>query len=70
MHNMPLDGITHEHTAAIDLAAAYLVETPIHARPQPLIPALRSRFGLTPLEACQAIRDSRAMTGGGDAMSK
>lgn len=67
MHD--IEGITHEHTAAIDLAAAYLAETPVHARPQPLIPALRSRFGLTPLEACQAIRDSHSMTGDADAMS-
>ncbi|WP_427026554.1 hypothetical protein ACP4J4_20265 (plasmid) [Aureimonas ureilytica] len=40
--------------AAIQLAAAWLrAQTP---RPSPVIPALRSKFGLTPLEAIQAIR--------------
>lgn len=40
--------------AAIQLAAAWLrAQT---SRPSPVIPALRSKFGLTPLEAIQAIR--------------
>lgn len=41
-------------TGAIQLAAAWLrAQSP---RPSPIIPALRLRFGLTPLEALQAIR--------------
>lgn len=43
-------------TDAIQLAAAWLrAQSP---RPSPVIPALRSRFGLTALEAVQAIRSA------------
>lgn len=49
-------GLCHQSTAAIGEAAEWLasLDTP----PSPIIPALRERFGLTPREACAAIRDA------------
>lgn len=49
----------NEHTAAIDQAAAFLRGLQIGQVPQPVIPALRQRFGLTAMEACQAIAEAR-----------
>lgn len=51
-------GVDHEHSGAIDEAARWLAITPPHARPRPLVPALRELFGLSPAEACAAIRES------------
>lgn len=51
-------GLSHEHSAAVDEAAAWLASLPPHERPRPIVPALRQRFGLTALEACQAIREA------------
>lgn len=54
-----MTGLDHETTAAIDLAAEYLIRTPRENRPdRPLVPFLRERFGLTAVEACQAIREA------------
>ena len=50
-------GLTHEHSAAIDEAAAWLSTEPVW--PAPIIPAARSRFGVFALEACQAISQAR-----------
>jgi hypothetical protein len=47
----------HEHSAQLDVAVQWLVSTPRSARPGPLVPALRKQFGLSPIEACQAIRE-------------
>lgn len=51
----------HEHSAAVDEAARYLVAVPPDERPRPLVPALREMFGLTPVEACQAIAESHRL---------
>lgn len=53
-------GLCHEATAAIDQAAEWLLATPDPDRPRSLVPALRERFGLTAVEACQAIAASQA----------
>ena len=47
-------GLDHTSTSSIDEAVAWLVVTPREQR-GPAVPALQSRFGLTPAEACQAI---------------
>lgn len=47
----------HEHSAAIDQAVAWLRETPRHMRQAPVVKELRERFGLTPVEACAALRE-------------
>lgn len=49
----------NEHSAMIDQAAAFLRGLPIDQIPQPIVPALRARFGLTAMEACQAIAEAR-----------
>ena len=57
-------GLSHAHTAAIDVAAASAAGEPVV--PRPIVPSLQRRFGLTAAEACAAIRDSVAMRGGRD----
>jgi hypothetical protein len=49
----------HESRDAIGQAAQFLATTPLHERPKPLVPALKAKFGLSALGACQAIRESR-----------
>lgn len=49
----------HEHTTKIDLAAQWLRDLPPHEVPQPIVPAMLARFGLTPAEACTAIAEAR-----------
>jgi hypothetical protein len=53
-----MTGADHEHTAAIDEAARWLSATPLQDRPRPIIPAIINRFGLSPREACVAIREA------------
>lgn len=48
----------HEHSAAVDEAAKWLATSASHERPSPIIPGLRSRFGLTALEATEACREA------------
>lgn len=48
-------GLDHASTAAIDEAVAWLVVNPRSTRTTATVPELRQRFGLTPVEACQAI---------------
>ncbi|MER8431392.1 hypothetical protein NKH15_13755 [Mesorhizobium caraganae] len=48
----------HSHSAAIDQAAQWLATTPPRQRPAPLVPAMREMFNLTPVETCEAIRQS------------
>jgi hypothetical protein len=48
----------HEHSAAVDECARYLVSVPPGERPAPLVPAMREMFGLTAVEVCQAIQES------------
>lgn len=52
-----MTGLCHESSASIDEAAHWLRANRDLAE-RPIIPALRRRFGLTPLEACQAIREA------------
>lgn len=57
--DLPIGGTTglcHETSAGFDLAVDWLVSTPRHQRPHPLIPHLRATFGLTAGEAIDAIR--------------
>ena len=49
----------HESRHAIGQAAQFLATTPLYERPKPLVPALKAKFGLSALGACQAIRESR-----------
>lgn len=58
-----MTGLDHESSAAID-EAAHWIRANRHQVQRPIVPALRQRFGLTPLEACQAIRE--ANQGGAD----
>ncbi|MHC2797454.1 hypothetical protein ACVINZ_006466 [Mesorhizobium jarvisii] len=51
-------GLSHEHTATIDEAVAFLLNVPPVERPRPLVPTLREMFGLSPMECCEAIRES------------
>lgn len=48
----------HEHSAAIDEAAAWLSTTPERQRPRPLLPHLQKAFGLTVTQAIAAIREA------------
>ncbi|WP_136619037.1 MULTISPECIES: hypothetical protein [Mesorhizobium] len=48
----------HWHSAAIDQAAEWLATTPPRQRPAPLVPAMREMFNLSPVEVCEAIRES------------
>jgi len=60
-NHLPVGGTTglcHESTAAIEQAAAWYREHRDTAE-QPIIPAIRRRFGLTPLEAIMALREAR-----------
>jgi hypothetical protein len=66
-HAPGLTGTDHEYSAAIGLAAQFLVATPPGERPKPLVPALREMFGLTPIDACLAIRESHSIRGGANA---
>ncbi len=49
----------HEHSAAVDQAAVWVATMPRERLPRPIVPALRQRFGLTPVEACEALREAR-----------
>jgi hypothetical protein len=60
-HEKPIGSLTppeHEHSAAIDEAAAWLSTTPRERIPGPVVPLLRRRFGLSIAEACAAIREA------------
>lgn len=48
----------HEHSARVDQAVEWLRSTPPQSRPRPLLPSLRSMFGLTASEAISAIREA------------
>lgn len=51
-------GLSHEHSAAVEEAAAWISQTPRQAIGRAIIPALRERYGLTPQEACEALREA------------
>jgi hypothetical protein len=46
----------HEHSAAIDAAAEWLALNPRDRISRPVVPMLRERFGLSAMEAVEAIR--------------
>ncbi|QND50819.1 hypothetical protein HB779_02130 [Phyllobacterium sp. 628] len=45
----------HEHSAIVEQAARWYAVTPRDIN-QPVVPLLRERFGLSPLQACEAIK--------------
>jgi hypothetical protein len=47
-----MTGADHEHNESVITAAQWLADE--RQPPQPIIPELRRRFGLSPLEACEA----------------
>jgi len=47
-----MTGADHAHSAAVEQAAAWLADQ--HQPPKPIVPALRQRFNLSALEACEA----------------
>lgn len=59
MSSAPLGptGLDHETSASIDEAASWLSTQP--QWPSPIIPALRQRFALSPVDAVQALREAR-----------
>jgi len=52
-----MTGIDHELSALVEVAAQWLADQNPH--PRPAIPALQARFGLTPVEACEAVAMAR-----------
>jgi hypothetical protein len=48
----------HEHSAAIDLASAWLSQTSRDRINKPVVPLLRETFGLSTMEAVAAIREA------------
>jgi hypothetical protein len=66
MNEPPVGGSTgccHASSAAVDEAEAFLRAVPPGERPRPLIPALREMFGISSLEAVEAIRQSHTIRG-------
>lgn len=50
-------GLSHEHSATIDEAVAWLIHTPRRQR-GPAVAELRKRFGLSNHEACLACHEA------------
>lgn len=48
----PSEKLDHQHSETVIQAAQWLADE--RQSPQPVIPILRQRFGLTALEACEA----------------
>ena len=57
MSALPLTPAEHEHSAAVDLAAQWLVSQG-DLTGRAVIPELRQRFGITAAEACAACRQA------------
>ena len=58
MNDLPVGGTTglcHESTSAVEEAARWYAGNR-DACPRPIVPFLRERFGLTAVEACEALR--------------
>lgn len=53
-----MTGLCHTSADAIGAAAHFLVETPLEERLRPTVPLLRERFGLSPVQAVEAIREA------------
>lgn len=60
-----MTGLDHEHSAAVEEAALWFAAQA--NPPRPAVPALRSRFNLTPLQACEAISMAGSLKRGGSA---
>lgn len=43
----------HEHSATVEQAAQWLADQ--HPQPSPALPIIREKFGLSPLEGCEAL---------------
>lgn len=55
---MANSGIDHEHSEIIGQAATWLATTPKQTRPRSAIVEIKQRFGLSAIEAIQAIREA------------
>ncbi|GGA81286.1 hypothetical protein GCM10011491_05710 [Brucella endophytica] len=51
-------------TEPVNQAAIWLATTPDTAKPRPVIPYLRKQFGLSPVEAVKAIKESHLIKAG------
>lgn len=58
MTGLPHTAPEHEHSAAIDVAVTWLVAN-WQAVERPVVPFTRQRFGLSNLEAIEALREAR-----------
>lgn len=56
MDALPLTAPEHSQSAAIDAASEWLALNPRDRINRPVVPMLRDRFGLSALEAVEAIR--------------
>ncbi|MCV3239671.1 hypothetical protein [Mesorhizobium sp. ZC-5] len=66
-----MTGLCHETTEAVSIAARWYAEHRNECG-RPLIPTIRKRFNLTPLEACMALAEANRLDlygGRGDATS-
>ncbi len=59
-----MTGPCHESTEQISVAAAWYRQHKAEC-PRPIIPHLRQRFGLSPLQACEALSDANRLDQGG-----
>lgn len=48
-----MTGVDHESSAIVEVAARWLSEQ--QPAPQPALPVIREKFGLTPLQGCEAL---------------
>lgn len=61
-----MTGLCHESTEQISIAAVWYRQHRIEC-PRPIIRHLRQRFGLSPLQACEALSEASRLQGGADA---
>lgn len=54
--------LDHQHSALIEQAANYIIETPREQRAgRPLYHTIRDRFGLSPFETALALREAERL---------
>lgn len=58
-----MTGADHQTTAAIDEAGRWFADNRERC-PKPIVPFLRERFGLTAVEACEALQVARRIERG------
>ena len=56
-------GLDHHSSGAISEVARWLASIPVEKRPHPIVPMIRSRFGLSTIEACMAIKEASLIEG-------